>query len=145
MSCFVRTEQIEPRTSDWDQVKKAPGIWVVGKTCDDKFYEVAVCQSYFSWLDSHEFAFELHLHYNRTGPADAEVRVYGILPARRRAQVHFLQNLIRQISLGRGQRFEQYCRRIAPYELQIPLERAILNHHVLVNSIPLSNIYTNFP
>lgn len=134
MSCFVPTAQIEPKTSDWDQIKTAPGICVIGKTCDGKFYEVAVCKSYSPWLVSHEFEFELDLHYNRTEPADAEVRVYGILPARKRSQAYFLKNVIREISFGRGRRFEQYCRRIAPYELQIPLERAILNHHVLVNS-----------
>jgi len=130
----VPTGQIEPETSDWHQIKSAPGIYVVGKSSDGKFYEVAVCASYFPWLVSHKFQFELGLHYDRTTPAEGEVRVYGILPARRRAQAHFLENVIREISYGRGRTFEQYCRCNAPYQLQIPLERAILNHHVLVNS-----------
>jgi hypothetical protein len=134
----VPTGQIEPKLSDWDQIKSAPGICVVGKACDAKFYEVAVCNSYIPWLDSHKFEFEFELelghHYDRTKPTDAEVRLYGRLPARRRTQAHFLKNVIREISFERGRRFEQYCRRIVPNELQIPLERAILNHHVLVNS-----------
>jgi hypothetical protein len=113
----VPTGQIEPEASDWDQIKSAPGICVVGKACDGKFYEVAVCNSYIPWLDSHKFEFELGHHYDRTKPADAEVRSHGKLLARRRAQAHFLENIIREISSGRGRRFERYCLSIAPYQI----------------------------
>ena len=111
------TGQIEPKTSDWDLIKSAPGICVVGKTSDGNFYEVAVRRSYAPWLESHKFQFELGLQYDPAKPA-----------------AQFLENVIREISQGRGPTFEQYFRRICPDQLQIPLERAILNHRVLVNS-----------
>jgi hypothetical protein len=98
------------------------------------FYEIAVCESYFPWLVLHQFKFELGLCYDRTEPTEAEIRVYGVLAAKRRAQAHFLENAIKGIWSGRGRRFERYYRSIAPFQLQIPLERVILNHDVLVNS-----------
>jgi len=61
------TGQIEPKASDWDLIKSAPGIWVVGKTSDGNFYEVAVRRSYFLWLVRNKFQFELGLHYDRAG------------------------------------------------------------------------------
>jgi len=135
----VPTDQIEPETSDWGQILSvsAPGTYVIGKSSDGKFYEVAVCSSYFPWLVSHEFEFELGLHYDLTEPVDAEIQLYGRSQAIRRAQAHFLESLTTGISSGRGRRFEQYCRRIAPDQLQIPLERAILNHHVRTQWFPL--------
>lgn len=141
------TDQIEPETSDWGQILSisAPGTYVIGRSSDGKFYEVAVCSSYFPWLVSHKFEFELGLHYDLTEPVDAEIQLYGRSQARRRAQAHFLESLTTGISSGRGRRFEQYCRRIAPDQLQIPLERAILNYRVLVNStLATPNSHANF-
>jgi hypothetical protein len=85
MSYFVPIAQIEPKTSNWDQIKIAPGICVIRKTYNGKFYEVAICKSYSPWLIGHEFEFKLDLYYKRTELADAEVRVYRILLARKRA------------------------------------------------------------
>jgi hypothetical protein len=130
----VPTGKIEPKTSDWDQIRSAPGICVVGKAWHGEFYEVAVCDSYIPWLESHKFEFELGYDYDRTKPADVEVQSHGKLPAQRRAQARFLENLMREISSGRGRRFERYCLSITPYQFRIPLERAILNHNALVNS-----------
>jgi hypothetical protein len=134
----VPTDQIESETSDWGQILSvtvsAPGIYVIGKSSDGKFYEVAVCSSYFPWLVGHHFQFESGLYYDRTKPTDAEIQLYGRLQARKKAQAHFFGSLTTGISSGRGRSFERYCLNIAPYKLQIPLERAILNHNVLVNS-----------
>jgi hypothetical protein len=128
----VPTDQIEPDNSDWDKIKSVPGIYVVGKCCDGKFYEVAVYESYIPWLLLYKFEFERDLDFDRTKPTDAEVQVYGALAARRRAQSHFLQNAFKAIWSGRGRGLELHFRRIAPPQLQIPLEWAILYHDVLV-------------
>ncbi len=62
-------DQIEPKASDWDLIKSAPGICVVGKTSDGNFYEVAVRMSYIPWLASHKFQFQLGHHHDRVNPA----------------------------------------------------------------------------
>jgi hypothetical protein len=143
-SYYVPTDEIEPDNSDWDQLKSAPGIYVVGKCHDDKFYEVAINGSYIPWL--HEFVFELDLDYDRTEPREAEVRVHGVWTARMKTQARFLQNAINAVWTRRDQGLELYYRHIAPSQLRIPLEWAILNRDVVVNSflIHLQIVSLNF-
>lgn len=139
--CYVPTDQIEPKISDWYQIKSARGLYVVGKCCNGNFYEVAVHESYIPWLLRHKFKFLPYLDFDRTKPADAEVRVYGIRAARRRARISFLRNIINAIRSGRSPGLVSYFRRIVPSPLRVSLEWAILNHEILVNlsSIQLQN------
>lgn len=131
------TDQICPEFSDWDCVKSAPGIHVVRETHDSEFYEVAVHKSYIPWLEHHNFKFYVDQYHDRIRPTKRREDKYGKLPAQRNAKVRFLETAMEGMSSRRSHGLRSYYRSVAPVELQIPIERSILNDDVLVSASPV--------
>jgi hypothetical protein len=134
----VATDEIEPEDSDWAKIASTPGIYVLGKRLD-RFYEVVVDESYVPWLLHHKFRFldkaqfEFQFCYDPTQPTEGEVKVYGVLGARRRSYVHFLENAFEAIWSRCSRGLELCLRSIVPPYLQTALEWAILSRDILVN------------
>ncbi|KAH8590407.1 hypothetical protein B0O99DRAFT_691617 [Bisporella sp. PMI_857] len=142
-SCYVLADQIEPKYSDWYQIKSARGLHIVGKCCNGKFYEVAVHESYIPWLLRHDFDFlpclDDDVDVDRAEPTDAEIRVHGIPAAQRRARDSFLLNIINAIKSGNSPGLVSYFRHIVPLPLRISLEWAILSHEILESDPQIRN------
>ena len=125
--------QIESSNSNWYQVRSKPEIHVAERSNDGGYYDVAVHSLYLPWLFFH--GLELNLDYNSTTPTEKDISVHGIWDATRRAHAHFLLNAVNAIRSGRGRGLEECYRGIARSNgLAISLERAILNHDILVGS-----------
>jgi hypothetical protein len=136
----VKTDEIEADDSDWGKIASAPGIYVLGKRLDG-YYEVIVDESCIPWLLDHSFLFldkadfEFLFGYDPTQPRKKEVDVYGVLGARRRSYVCFLDNAFNAIWSRRSEGLKLYLRSIAPLDLETALERAILSNDILVTPL----------
>jgi hypothetical protein len=144
----VTTDEIEADNSDWAKIASTPGICVLGKRCDS-FYEVIVDESYIPWLRHHNFLFldkaefEFLFCYDPTQPTKIEVDVYGVLEARRRSYVRFLENAFKAIWSRRSKGLKLCLRSIAPPYLETALEWAILSNDIRVISLLISFISNN--
>ena len=149
----VLADQIESSKSKWYTAKLEPGIVVGGKSNDGDSYEVAVHTSYLPWLSFHEL--DLDLDYNPTTPTNEDKSIHSVWEARRRAQAHFLGNAVNAIRSKCGRGHGECYRDVARSNgLEIPLQREILKHDILVSSslvslyIPLTrcsrNLVPNF-
>ncbi len=116
------------------------GLTIVGESNDGQLYELVVGESCLSWLSFH--GLELNLKYNPTSPRECDVWIHGTWRANWRAQAFFLDRALKVIRLRQsyepqGQAREACYRDAARANgLMVPLERAILNHDILV-SLPL--------
>ena len=129
----VPADQIESSKSKWYKTKLEPGIIVGGTSNDGGSYEVAVHTSYFPWLSFH--GLELDLDYNPTTPTDEDKSIYGVWEAIRRAHARFLRSAVNAIRSRHGQGHGECYRDVARSNgLEIPLQREILKHDILVSS-----------
>lgn len=116
------------------------GLTITGESNDGQFYELVVGGSCLSWLSFH--GLELNLDYNPTKPMESDVLIHGTWRANRRAQAFFLDRALKAIRLRpsygpHDQACEACYRDVArSNSLMVLLERAILNHDILV-SLPL--------
>ena len=123
---------------DWSQLKWWPGIHIAGENGYDNSREVAVDPLCVEWLVVH--GLELRFDYNPIMPREKDISAYGLKEARRRACARFLQEAVGVICSSGIPGLEQCYRNAAwKFSLNIPLERVILNHDILV-----SFLLTNF-
>jgi len=116
------------------------GLTIAGESNDGQSYELVVGGLCLSWLSFH--GLELNLDYNPTKPTESDVLIHGTWRANRRAQAFFLDRALKAIRLRQSyephdQAREACYRDVArSNSLMVLLERAILNHDILV-SLPL--------
>jgi hypothetical protein len=146
--CYVASDAIEEEDSDWSRIASTPGIYILGKRLDG-FYEVVVDESYIPWLLHRNFQFldkaefEFLICYDPTQPREIEVNVYGVLGARRRSYLRFLENAFKAIWSRPSRGLKLCLRSIVPPYLETALEWAILSCDILVVPLLISFMSNN--
>lgn len=112
-------------------------LTIVEKSNDDQLYELVVDESCLSWLFFH--GLKLNLNYNSTSSRECDVWIHDIWRANWRAQVFFLDRTLKVIRLRQSYEPQNqareacYCDAVRANDLMISLERAILNHDILIS------------
>ena len=133
------TETILPEDFDLDRRLSSSGITVdmVPNIENHKHhgsFELVAVTRYLPRISKGLHEFQLEVDYNPSQPAEADVRIHGIIEAKRRAQVGFLSNAVKAIRSGWGTGPEQCYRDAARSSgLGAALERAILNWDIQVS------------
>jgi hypothetical protein len=113
------------------------GLTIAGESNDGQSYELVVGESCLSWLSFH--GLELNLGYNPTKPTESDILIHGTWRANSRAQAFFLDRALKAIRLRQSyephDKAREACYRdvARSNSLMVLLERAILNHDILVS------------